>query len=367
MKLKTIFASLLIVICANMAMGSTTLPIKGNIIPASDPNIQYVGRISFKNPESPLFTYPGVQINARFEGTSLRLHFKPESGYFMVSIDGCEAFKVGFTAKEDSVATVAVALPHGVHEVRIMNAIESYQRRSEFRGFILDEGCHLAAPPALPERSIEFIGNSITCGYGVESVNENDHFNDATENHYLTYAAQTARNLKAVEYVVARSGIGVYRNFDGPREGSPVVMPKQYEYTNFDDFSEPWDFSRYTPDVVCINLGTNDTSTNNYDSDRLLKAYRQFLSQVRGHHPKAKIVLLCGSMLQGKELELVRHHLDTVCEEAHQRGDKEVYRFDFTPQNGDLKYGADWHPSLWQHQKMAGELTAFLRVLMGWF
>ena len=30
-------------------------------------------------------------------------------------------------------------------------------------------------------------------------------------------------------------------------------------------------------------------------------------------------------------------------------------------------YGASWHPSFWQHQKMAGELIAFLRPLMGWF
>ena len=367
MKTKSFITFLSVLFCALTTQASNTLPIKGSIIKANDPNIQYIGRISFKNPESPLFTYPGVQINARFEGTSLRLHFKPESGYFMVSIDGSEAFKVSFTAKEDSVATVAVALPRGVHEVRIMNAIESYIRRPEFRGFILDEGCHLVTPPALPERSIEFIGNSITCGYGVEDMNEGDHFNDATENHYLTYAAETARNLGAVEYVVARSGIGVYRNYNGPREGNADNMTKYYEYTNFDDISETWDFNRYTPDVVCINLGTNDTSTNNYDSDRLLNAYRQFLRQVRGHHPKAKIVLLCGSMLQGKELELVRHHLNTVCQEAHDRGDKEVYRFDFTPQNGDLKYGADWHPSLWQHQKMAGELTAYLRVLTGWF
>ena len=367
MKAKTLLLGLLTLACALTTQGSTTLPLQGNIITADDPNIQYIGRISFQNPASPLFTYPGVQINARFEGTSLRLHFKPGSGYFMVSIDGSRAFKVGFTAQEDSVATVAVALPQGIHEVRIMNAIESYQRRSEFRGFILDEDCRLAAPPAMPTRSIEFIGNSITCGYGVESMNAPDPFEDATENHYYTYAATTARDLGAAEYVVARSGIGVYRNYDGPREGSPDAMPTHYDYTNFDDHSERWDFSRYTPGVVCINLGTNDTSTDNYDGDRLLDAYRSFLRQVRGHHPKAKIVLLCGSMLNGKELELVRHHLDQVCQEAHDRGDNEVYRFNFTPQNGDLKYGASWHPSIWQHQKMAGELTAYLRVLMGWF
>ena len=33
----------------------------------------------------------------------------------------------------------------------------------------------------------------------------------------------------------------------------------------------------------------------------------------------------------------------------------------------NLRYGADWHPSYWQQQKMAGELTAYLRALMRWF
>ena len=59
--------------------------------------------------------------------------------------------------------------------------------------------------------------------------------------------------------------------------------------------------------------------------------------------------------------------MKAAVEEAKKAGDNEVYRFDFTPQNGSLGFGADWHPSLWQHQKMAGELTAFLRSLMHWF
>lgn len=72
--------------------------------------------------------------------------------------------------------------------------------------------------PALPDRRIEFISNSITCAYGNESTNPNDHFEYETENHYLGYAQQTTRNLGAVAYVVARSGIGVYREYGGPRQ-----------------------------------------------------------------------------------------------------------------------------------------------------
>ena len=128
-----------------------------------------------------------------------------------------------------------------------------------------------------------------------------------------------------------------------------------------------WDFSRYQPQVVCINLGTNDLSTNNYDTALLRAAFQQFLKQVRSHNPKAKIVFLCGSMLNGKELETARQILNDIVADANSQGDKEVYRFDFTPATGQLMYGADWHPSVYQHQKMAAELTAYLRTLMQWW
>ena len=347
---------------------STTLPIQGKVIPADNPNIQYVGRICFDNPKQPRFTFPGVQINARFTGTSLKMLCKPQSGYFMVRIDEAEPFKVAFRGERDSVVTLAVALPKGEHLVRVMYIIEGYELKPDFRGFVLDKDGELLDAPALPERRIEFIGNSITCGYGNESIEMTDPFEYETENHYYTYAQLTTRNLEAMAHVVARSGIGVYRSYDGPKKGTPEnVMTTEYEYTNLYDRSERWDFSRYQPQVVCINLGTNDLSTNNYDVKLLKQAYKQFLKQVRSHNSQAKIVYLCGSMLNGKELDIAKKTLNEVVEEAHKDGDKEVYRFDFTPQNGDLYYGASWHPSLWQHQKMAAELTAYLRTLMHWF
>lgn len=364
-RLMTAVVALLTTLAAN---ASTTLPVQGTIVPADNANIQYVGRICFQNPKQPRFTFPGVQINARFTGTSLRMMAKPKSGYFMVQIDGAEPFKVSFMGERDSVATLATALQRGEHTVRMMYVIEGYELKPDFRGFVLDEGASLLPPPALPERTIEFIGNSITCGYGNESISRDDPFEYATENHYYTYGQMTARALNAMAYVVARSGIGVYRSFGGPKTGTPEnVMTTEYEYTNLYDRSERWDFSRYQPQVVCINLGTNDLSTNNYDAKLLKQGYVKFLKQVRSHNPKAKIVFLCGSMLGGKELGIAQKAMNEVVEEAHKEGDTEVYRFDFTPHTGDLYYGADWHPSLWQHQKMAGELTAFLRTLMHWF
>ena len=362
---------LLLTLTALMSMGmqaSKTLPLTGKVINPTDKHIQYVGRICFDNPMRPRFTFPGVQINARFTGTSLKMMAKPKSGYFMAQIDEAEPFKVSFMGERDSVVTLATALPKGEHTVRLMYVIEGYELKPSFWGFILDKDGTMLDAPALPDRRIEFIGNSITCAYGNESTYEGDPFEYETENHYLGYAQQTTRALGAVAYVVARSGIGVYREYGGPKTGTPKnVMTTEYEYTNLYDRSEKWDFSRYQPQVVCINLGTNDLSTNNYDVKLFKQAWKKFLSQVRQHNPKAKIVLLCGSMLQGKELEIAKNTLNEVMEEAKKDGDKEVYRFDFTPQNGSIHYGADWHPSYWQHQKMAGELTAFLRSLMQWF
>ena len=69
-------------------------------------------------------------------------------------------------------------------------------------------------------------------------------------------------------------------------------------------------------------------------------------------------------MLTGQPLEVCKKILNEVADEAHKAGDKQVYRFDFSPQTGDLGYGTDWHPSLRQHQRMADELTPFLRQLM---
>ena len=355
-----------------------TVPLKGTVIKPSNPDIVYTGRISFTNPDRPAWNFPGIQIIAAFEGTSLRMIAKPKSGYFMAQIDQAEPFKVAFRGERDSVVTLATALPEGRHLVRLMYVIEGYEFYPEFWGFVLDKGRQLVDAPVLPSRKIEFIGNSITCGYGNEGLKKEEHFDYATENHYYSYASITARNLQAQHWVVARSGIGAYRNYDGPKTGNPESnMPVQYEYTGYawkpelrqqpTFLREKWDFSRYQPDVVCINLGTNDLSTNNYDPALLKNGYQKLLKMVRQHNPQAKIVFLTGTMLYNQELQLAKRLLDEVTAEAQKAGDKEVYRFDMAPIDDNAFYGNDWHPNIYQDEKMAGELTAYLRKLMNWF
>jgi lysophospholipase L1-like esterase len=376
--MKKFFLLTLLTLVGVLAKANVSVPLKGAFVSPTDKHILYAGRISFTNPERPAFNYPGVQIVAAFEGTSIRMMAKPRSGYFMAQIDEAEPFKVAFRGERDSVVTLATALPDGCHTIRLMYIIEGYEFYPEFWGFLLDQGRALVEAPALPLRKIEFVGNSITCGYGNEGLRKEEHFEYETENHYYSYASIAARALEAQHWVVARSGIGVYRNYGDVKTGSPrSCMPVQYEYTGYaydlkvrnetSFLSEKWDFSRYQPDVVCINLGTNDLSTNNYDVKLLKQGYQRLLEMVRLHNPQAKIVLLTGSMLYNQELETAKQLLDEVKAEAQKAGDKEIYRFDMSPIAGDPWYGNDWHPNIYQDEKMAAELTAYLRELMNWY
>ena len=335
------------------------------IIKPTDKNIQYIGRIG-GDPERPMFTYPGVQIRSGFTGTALKMLAKPNSGYFMVQIDDSEAFKAGFCNEKDSIAELASQLPDTRHQVIITYIGEGYERLPEFRGFIVSKGKGLVPAAPLPLRKIEFIGNSITCGYGIEASSPAAPYLEETANYYYTYAAQTARNLDAQALVVARSGIGVYRNYNGPQTGDIVNMNTEYPYTFLYNNRLHWDFSRFTPDVVCINLGTNDTSTQGADTLLFTQGFKDLYHQVRSHYPKAKILFLSGCMMTGKALLSAQQAMNATADYAHKQGDSEVYRFDFTPHDGTLGYGASYHPSMRQHEKMANELTAFLRELMEW-
>ncbi|SEF84492.1 SGNH/GDSL hydrolase family protein [Parabacteroides chinchillae] len=338
---------------------------QSTFIPADNSNILYTGRVSFQNPKSPAFTYPGVQIIINFEGTSLSMRVKPHSGYFTVELDGGKPFRVT-SMENDSILPIASHLSKGKHKAVIMLAYEGRDFRPEFRGFYLDKGMKLLPPPALPEKKIEFIGNSITCGYGIEAEAESP-FDYKDENFYYTYGATTARAFNAQHLVVAKSGIGVYRNYGDSIEGSAgTCLPDLYYQTQFMDSTETWDFSRYIPDVICINLGTNDVSNNTYDTGKLKNAYVNFIHDLRSYYPKAKIVLLSGVMLNGKPLKDVRNAMDQALAKLKTEGYTNVYRFDMTPQDGSLGYGSGWHPSMKQHKKMAKELVGFLQTITGW-
>ena len=149
---------------------------------------------------------------------------------------------------------------------------------------------------------IEFIGDSITCGYGVDEENPRGYFSTATENFTRTYAYLTAEKLNADYSAVCFSGFGVYSGYtsNGVRNASDIV-PLHYDKSCFlyGGRETLWDFSGFQSDFIVINLGTNDASYcggSLSGRQEFTRRYAEFIKQVRAHNPYAYIICVLGDM-----------------------------------------------------------------------
>ena len=223
---------------------------------------------------------------------------------------------------------------------------------------------------------IEFVGDSITCGYGVDDEDENHHFSTATEDVTKAYAYKTAEALDADYSMVSLSGHGIISGWtDNPNEKKPKqTMPLFYNkvgfsYGQFAKTKSPsaltWEFSDYVPDVVVINLGTNDDSYCKNDAEKQQEytdAYVEFLKKIRDKNPDATIFCTLGIMGQNL-FPAVQKAADAYTAET---GDTNIHTFMFSSQDGSLGYAADWHPTAATHDKAAEELTAEIKSVMDW-
>ncbi len=222
----------------------------------------------------------------------------------------------------------------------------------------------------LPEKKmkIEFIGDSITCGYGVDDENRDHHFSTATEDATRTYAYKTAAAMDADYSFFSFSGHGILSGYsaDGNRQVDQLVPPVYEELgKNYGsagavvDLTEKWDFSAFIPDYIVINLGTNDESYTRSDSgkkEEYIKAYTDFLKLIRKNNPNAHMVAALGIMGDG----LYPSVEEAVKQYTAETGDENVSTLHFTPQDGSTGYAADWHPTEATHEIAARELTDHL-------
>ncbi|MBQ5311028.1 MAG: GDSL family lipase [Oscillospiraceae bacterium] len=227
------------------------------------------------------------------------------------------------------------------------------------------------SPAPEKDMKIEFIGDSITCGYGVDDENAGHHFSTKTEDCTKAYAVKTAEKLGADYSLVAMSGHGIISGYsDGKIQQKNQVMSRYYDkfgfsYTTFGGtkaYSIDWDHSRFEPDVIVINLGTNDASWCRQEEDRLndfSDKYIKFITHLREVHPDAKIVCTLGIM--GADLY---PWIEAAAERyTADSGDKNVYLMRFDTQDTKDGIAADWHPSEKTHEKAADKLAEFIRTI----
>ncbi len=335
------------------------------IIDADNPYIQYVGRFEFPNPKKVVFDWAGVYICAKFTGTSCSLRLADSTDEYAVIIDD-HAPRL-LTIDTSKVYKVAWGLSDSIpHTIMIQKRTEPLVGAGAFMGFILDRGGVLLPPDGRPDRRMEFIGNSITSGYGVLGDSSNCHFSPQTEDAAMAYAAMSARELHADYHLISFSGRGVVRNYGDKNKISRNPMPALYDRTCYCDSTTRWDFTTWVPQAVVINLGTNDFSTQPYpDSAVFVNAYCTLIDTVRLLYPGVTIFCVTGPMIE----EPCTHYVREVVRKEQQREgrDKDVF-FVEIPRSmmSDTDWGCDLHPNVYGADKMADVVVRAIRLRMNW-
>ncbi len=231
----------------------------------------------------------------------------------------------------------------------------------------------LLLPPPEKKLKIEVIGDSITCGYGIEGIVDKDTFTTAQENPWNAYGCRIARALNAEFSLISWSGNGIISHYVEETVNEPrndeALMPELYRY---EDFSADLrrgknrkdyilrDFAAYQPQLMIINLGTNDGSyTRNIPArDRaFVNGYVKFLREIREVNPAAVILCTVG-LMRTETNELVAEAVERV----NAFGDRKVFFKEAFLQNGDVDgIGADWHPTEATQKKFAEYLLKFMK------
>jgi lysophospholipase L1-like esterase len=339
------------------SLGEAVTP-KAPTPPAPAPTVKLVGRFDTSDPAAIRFAWPGSMIAARFKGTGISARLKDDgNNRFQVLIDG-EPKAVLKTDRTKESYTLAEGLTEGVHDVAIYKRTEAKVGEVAFLGF--DAQGSILPPPPPGERRMELIGDSITAGYGNEGPGAVCTFNPAEENQYATYGAIAARALNAEHVTIAWSGKTIGE------------MTDYYERTLPSRPESVWDFKAWTPQLVVMNIGTNNFATYDPGETRYVRIYSNLYDRVRKAYPQAFIMCLLGPMLTdvyppGKQnLTLARKYMKAAIEKIKASGETNFEYVELPEQNHANGLGCGFHPSLKTHKLMADRVVAVAKERLGW-
>ncbi len=250
----------------------------------SDKNIQILSRYT-RVDGNPAFDWIGGGFRICFTGKSIVLSFAelktPYTFYVAVKLDGRrQRFPIS-TGNEKIIFENLADKKHSLEFVKITETTE----RLVFTGCeVAGKTPELLPCEKLPDLKIEFVGDSLTAGYGNLAPATEKLFHTFEQDSGRAYAAICADILGADAHYVCYSGKGIYFNCHGVFD---YEIPTFFNHASLET-KEPWDFSSWTPDAVVINAGTNDFC-GGIDEDTFEKAALGFLNQVRETYPNAYI------------------------------------------------------------------------------
>ncbi|KAF2077017.1 hypothetical protein CYY_001649 [Polysphondylium violaceum] len=334
----------------------------GIVIPPSNENINYVGRVDKSNSLQYAFAWSSVQISILISNTT---SFAPVFGsygqnYFNVFIDNT-MFVLNASSPIPHPYFISENLnldPTQTYNITLVKRTEAWVGISSFYGIIVDSGATLFSYPKTTSRSIEFIGDSITCGFGILGVPPCGPFDPSLEDISLTYGGLISKELEAQLYVEAWSGKGVLKNSGSTIIPSNQTLPELYPLTIPTESTDYWNFEDFSPDAIVINLGTNDYNSQPIPSKHYFESsYIDFIKFIKSKYANnPSFFLVCGPMIGDPCCEYVQNVADAV---------GAVY-IDMQNILEPNEYGCNSHPNVAGHAKMASIALPIIQKNLAW-
>lgn len=270
--------------------------------PLSEDYLKLIGRSGEVNGEI-ILSASGSGVSFICQGDYAELTLAPESPYVTAShYPRIAVYSDGNLVADECISeekTYRINTKYSGTEITLIKLSEAMHSSVKVTR-VASYGIKDIRPAEEGELKIEFIGDSLTCGYGIDAGAYGS-FTTSTENFTKSYAYLTAEKLGADCSAVCYSGYGVLTGYTENGVINDKVVMNEYDkachLTGQEDIM--WDFSRVKNDLVVINLGTNDTSycaDSTYGRQRFTDAYVNMLLTVREKNPDAYILCILGDM-----------------------------------------------------------------------
>lgn len=331
-------------------------------------SFEYSGRIDFSNPAEPCFIYAGSQVHFCYSGSSLKLLIRNHHSYFDnyigYVIDYCVQGKLKLDSSDRiNVLTVSENLENKEHDI-ILFKRQDAAHYYDFLGLILNQASVMLMAPDKPQRRMECFGDSVSAGEICEAVEYTGRpdplHNGEYSNSWYSYASITARNLGAELYNNSQGGLALLDGtgyFHGPDYiGLEFTYDKLRYNTQLGPCSK-WDFSRYTPHVVLVAIGQNDSHPEDYMGKDHKKSnywkyrYKLLIMKFRELYPHALIILKTTVLNHSSKWD------DAIDQVTKELNDLKIVHFLYS-NNGCQTPG---HIRIPEAEQMAGELTSFIQ------
>lgn len=351
--------------------------------------IRVGGRVTdCRGPLSLIWTGSYVEFNVKASEFKILLAgpFVTYENWIAIEINGEIVSRRMVEKQKEWITVFRMRNPQLVTNVKIIKEVQAFSGDVEHRLDLYEiETDGELLPIEEKELKIEFIGDSITSAEGAIGAKCEMDWIASVFSHTNSYPYMVGRKLDADIRVFSQSGWGVYSSWDCNIDG---VIPKYYEdiasvmtgdFFEANGFHNKLDFSRWQPDAIIINLGTNDdgafhnTECENadllrMDNDKYVEEDRikvkdamvSFLKNVRDNNPDAYIIWgygMIGDMLEPTIMEAIEEYI----KQYHDRNIKYIR----LPIVTDKTTGARSHPGRKAHKEVTKvivkELKAYLK------